>query len=308
MTMAMTRDTAVQIRMGKYSWLTCRPMIATSSTGGHELDAGRVDGQQHHHRVGGGVLVRVEFLQLFHRLDAHRRGRVAETQDVGGEVEHDHAECGMILGEFGEEGPEHGLRHPHDHLDQPRLVGDPEHPEPERDHPYQAQREGHRGLGEVDRCPGDRHHLDEPDRRRSSPRRRRLSPRAPAALERADPEVVVPLRGHARIVASGSGRAASLANRSSRPSAILQQLTGVSWARRATGRPYSAPPRLGGVGPHRHRDGSGPRIVAAGEGKRHRHRLAVAVGISPEVAHVGDQREDEAQDDEPGPDVVEHAV
>ena len=30
----MMRDTAVQMMIGKYSWLTCRPMIATNRTGG----------------------------------------------------------------------------------------------------------------------------------------------------------------------------------------------------------------------------------------------------------------------------------
>src|SRR5690606_1323489 len=73
-------------------------------------------------------------------------------------------------------------------------------------------------------------------------------------------------------------------------------------------------PRLGAVEPavrggvHQHRHGLPPRrgVVAVGEGEVDGERLAVAVRVAAEVADVGDEGEDEAEHDQPGPDVVEH--
>ena len=74
----------------------------------------------------------------------------------------------------------------------------------------------------------------------------------------------------------------------------------VQFLRRLGAWPAAAPqtpPRSAGVG----------GLVSAGEGRLHRRLQSVAVGVGGEFPHDGDQREHEAQDDEPGPDVVEHA-
>ena len=210
----------------------------------------------------------------------------------------------MVLGEFGEEGPEHGLRDPDDHIDQPRLVGDPEHPEPERNHPDESQGEGHRGLGKVDRGLGDRRHLHESDRGDAHlASRHRVAggylKHCPA------PEVVVPLRGHCPDRRQRLRQGCVLGETELHPVAILDQLTGVLWGEGERGAEVRRPG--GRIGADRDLDLPGRRVVAGREGNGNRDRRTVAVGVSPEVAHVRNQREGEAQDDEPGPDVVEHS-
>ena len=68
-----------------------------------ELNARCVHRQQHHHRIGRGVLAGIERLKFFHRFEPHRRGGVAHAKDIGREVQAHEAHRRMIGRDFGKQ-------------------------------------------------------------------------------------------------------------------------------------------------------------------------------------------------------------
>ena len=50
----------------------------------NQYQPGSVQHQKHDHRVGGRVLLRVQFLQLLHRFQPHGSGGIVQPQHVGG--------------------------------------------------------------------------------------------------------------------------------------------------------------------------------------------------------------------------------
>ena len=59
----------------------CRPHLCPV---GHDGDRDQrqsrsVDAKEHDHRITGGILLRVQFLQLFHGFQSHRRGGIVQA-------------------------------------------------------------------------------------------------------------------------------------------------------------------------------------------------------------------------------------
>ena len=74
---------------------------------GDDGEARRIEHQKHDHRVGGGILLRIEFLHLLHGFQSHWGGGIVETEHIGGDIHEDGASDGMALGNIGKEPAEH---------------------------------------------------------------------------------------------------------------------------------------------------------------------------------------------------------
>ena len=72
----------------------------------YQVEARRVQAEEHDLRIGSHRLVRVQFLQAFHGFQSERRGGIIEPQQVGRKI-HDHQSMRrVILRHFGEEAGE----------------------------------------------------------------------------------------------------------------------------------------------------------------------------------------------------------
>ena len=150
--------------IGKISRLIWSPSSASSSTGGTSCTLAVLIARSITIELVAVSVDRVELLQLLHRLDAERRRRVAEPEDVGGEVERDQPERGVVGRDLGEERAQDRPDQLDQRVDDPGVLGDLEQPEEEGEHADQAERDLGGGLGEVERRGGDGVELDEADR------------------------------------------------------------------------------------------------------------------------------------------------
>jgi hypothetical protein len=129
--------------------------------GRDQRDARGVEHQEHDHRVAGHVLVRVDLLQLAHRLQAQRRGGVVQPQHVGAEVHHDAAAGRVAARNVGEQAPEQRVHGAREELDHAGLLAHLHDAQPQAHHADQAERDVEAGLGGVEQA---RQHLGEDGR------------------------------------------------------------------------------------------------------------------------------------------------
>ena len=122
--------------------------------GGHgdQGEGGGVEREERDHGVAGGLLVRIELLEVVHGFEAERGGAVAEAEHVGGEV-HDHgAEGGVAGGNFGEEAAHEGVEEMGDGGEEAGLFHEAHGAEPEHHHAREGQCDAHDGgFGHVER-------------------------------------------------------------------------------------------------------------------------------------------------------------
>jgi hypothetical protein len=107
--------------------------------GGHgdQGKGGGVEGQEGDHGVAGGLLVRIELLQVVHGFEAERGGAVAEAEHVRRKV-HDHgAEGGVTGGDLWEEAAHEGVEQMGDGSEEPGLFHEAHGAEPEHHHASQ---------------------------------------------------------------------------------------------------------------------------------------------------------------------------
>jgi hypothetical protein len=197
------------------------------------------------------------------------------------------------------------LRHADERIEQAGRLGDLQQAHPQRDAADEAEGDGDRRLGEVERRRRDGIQLH-PAYRAERHRRGRL--RSPGREgQRADgaAQVVVPARRHRADRGEGFGDGGVFGEAKLPPVGGLDQRAGVA-VRGARGHTVEGAVT---VGIEADLDALAARfgLVAVGERHRHRERLPVAVGVVGEVADVGDQGKDQANDDQPAPDVVQHA-
>ena len=100
----------------------------------------------------GFVFVRVEFLQLLHRLEAHRGSRVVEAEHVRADVHEHGAHNRMAFRDFREEPGEQGLHDAGENLHGTGLFTDFQDAEPERENAREAEGDFERGLRHVERA------------------------------------------------------------------------------------------------------------------------------------------------------------
>ncbi len=128
------------------------------NAGGQKGHARGVDRQEEGHGVGRGPRRRVQPVQLLHGPDAERGGGIAETEDVGRQVQ-DHGAHGRVLGRDLWKQPRHqGPDQAGDHRQQAALLGDLHEPQKERHHADQAEGQLHRAGGGVHHGLGERLH------------------------------------------------------------------------------------------------------------------------------------------------------
>ena len=106
----------------------------------YQRQSAGVQHQEHDHRVRGRILLRVQLLQLFHRLQAQRRCGIVQAQHVGSDVHEDGARHRVTLGDIREQFHEDGAQQSCQHVDDTALLADLHDTEPERQHTRQAQR------------------------------------------------------------------------------------------------------------------------------------------------------------------------
>lgn len=82
-----------------------RPIRGAESQyrGGNDRKPAGVEHQEHDHRVGGGILFRVQLLHLLHGLQAGGGGGVVQSQHVGGYVHENAAHGRMVAGNVREQ-------------------------------------------------------------------------------------------------------------------------------------------------------------------------------------------------------------
>ncbi len=104
--------------------------------GGHgdQGESGGIEGEESDHGIAGGLLVRIQLLQVVHGFEAERGGAVAEAEHVGGEV-HDHGAEGGVAGwDLGEEAAHEGVEEMGDGGEEPGLFHEAHGAEPEHHH------------------------------------------------------------------------------------------------------------------------------------------------------------------------------
>lgn len=135
-------------------------LVGVLHTGGGEVidrghgdqgKGGGVECQEGDHGVAGGLLVRIELLQVVHGFEAERGGAVAEAEHVRSEV-HDHgAEGGVPGGDLGEEAAHERVEEMGDGSEETGLFHEAHGAEPKHHHAGQRQRDAHdSGLGHVE--------------------------------------------------------------------------------------------------------------------------------------------------------------
>ena len=121
--------------------------------GGHgdQGEGGGVESEERDHGVAGGLLVRIELLEVVHGFEAERGGAVAEAEHVGGEV-HDHgAEGGVTGGDLGEEAAHEGVEEMGDGGEEAGLFHQAHGAEPEHHHAREGQCDAHDGgFGHIE--------------------------------------------------------------------------------------------------------------------------------------------------------------
>ena len=134
----------------------CRPKLCAV---GHDADrdereSARVQHEEHDLRVARDrlVFVRVQFLQLFHRLQAHRRGRVVEAEHVCADVHEHRAHDRVVLRNFGEQAAEQWGDDFRENLDGSRLLANLHDAEPEGKNAREAEGDFKRRLRHVERA------------------------------------------------------------------------------------------------------------------------------------------------------------
>ena len=131
--------------------LCCSHLSTIDEDGdGDERQSAGVEHEEHDHRVAGGVLLRVQLLQLFHSLQAHRGGGIVQAQHVGREVHEDGSCDGMPLRYLRKQTREDGTQPSSQHIDHSAALANLHNAQPECQHTGQAQRdlEGRLRLGE----------------------------------------------------------------------------------------------------------------------------------------------------------------
>ncbi len=98
----------------------------------------------------GFVFVRVEFLQLLHRLEAHRGSRVVEAEHVRADVHEHGAHDGVAFRNFWEESRKERLDDSCQNLDCSCLFADFQDAEPETKNAREAERDFECRLGHVE--------------------------------------------------------------------------------------------------------------------------------------------------------------
>ena len=119
----------------------CRPQLGTV-----DHDADRYQGQsrsvyhqKHNHRIGGGIFLRIQFLQAFHRLESEGGGGIVQSQHISRHV-HENASCyGMPFGNIGEEFGEQWAEHTREEGDNSALFADAHDAHPKRQHTGQPE-------------------------------------------------------------------------------------------------------------------------------------------------------------------------
>ena len=106
--------------------------------------------------VGGGAGIRVQLLQLFHRLDSEGGGRVPQAQHVGGDVEEHGGDGGVAVGDVAKERPEDRPCGARELVDEACFLGDLQQTQPERHDADEPDGEGDGVAGALDRPGADR--------------------------------------------------------------------------------------------------------------------------------------------------------
>ena len=105
----------------------------------NQRQARGVQHEEHDHRVRGRIFLRVQFLQLFHRLQAERCCRIVEAQHVGSDIHEDGTRHGVSLGDIREQLHEDRTQHACQHIHDTALLANLHDTEPERQHACQSE-------------------------------------------------------------------------------------------------------------------------------------------------------------------------
>ena len=119
----------------------CCPHLRTihHDTDGNQGESRRVEHKEHNHRIGGGVLLRIQLLQLFHSLQSERSGSVVESQHVGSHIHEDAARDGMTLRNVGKQTCEHGRQHARHNVYDAALLANLHYAEPQREYAGESE-------------------------------------------------------------------------------------------------------------------------------------------------------------------------
>src|SRR3712207_3148614 len=107
--------------------------------GGNDGQSARVEHEKHYHRVGGRVLLGIEFLQLGHGFQSRRRGGIVESEHVRRYVHEHAAHGGMVLGYLREESCEDRAQQSGQSVDRTGLLSYLHDTQPQRQDARQAQ-------------------------------------------------------------------------------------------------------------------------------------------------------------------------
>ena len=113
--------------------------IGQNAHGDNGQSAG-VEHQEHDHGVGGGVFLRVQFLQLLHGLQSQRCGGIVQSQHVGGNVHEDAARGGMTFRNIGKQLGEDRAQQAGQHVHHSAFLANLHDAEPECEHTGQSDR------------------------------------------------------------------------------------------------------------------------------------------------------------------------
>ena len=104
----------------------------------YQRQSAGVEHQEHNHGIRGGVLLRIDLLQLFHRLEAQWCGCIVKSQHIGGDIHEDTTCHGMTLGHVRKQTHEQRRQQSGQHIDHTTLLANLHHTQPERQYARQA--------------------------------------------------------------------------------------------------------------------------------------------------------------------------
>ena len=112
----------------------CRTELGTvgHDRGRHDSQTAGTQHDKHDHGIAGALLILVQFLQLGHGFESHRRSRIVESQHIGRDVHKHRSEHRMVLGQFGEDTTEEGRHATAERIDHAAAFTDLHHARPER--------------------------------------------------------------------------------------------------------------------------------------------------------------------------------